>query len=165
MSNFNNMLGIPQGMLGSPINCVVSASSGSFTTASSSAVDVTNLSCQIASSGDYPLHIRLIPDGSTSSSQILCGSSGGTGTAPECHVYILRNGTVICDFYQLYEPVGTGNPSVCVPVSSVSTLDFPTKGMQTYKVQVKCNAGGGTPEVRMYNAKLVVYEDRSLIYK
>ena len=132
----------------------ISNSSGNFSTTSTTAVDVTNLSVTITTSG-RPVAISLIPDGTASTSQLR--ASNTSSIAPSIHVLILNGATQIADFVIGIDvnPVGTFR-AVDVPVSSVSCSDAPAAGTYTYKVQMYSVVGTTTGSI--VSSSLRVYE-------
>jgi hypothetical protein len=130
----------------------ISDSSGSFSTTSSSPVDVTNLSVSYTSVG-RPVQLKLISAGSASS-QVRAVRSGEGISAD---VYFLRDSTTISlNSFDIMVEVSP-NPSqtaLGVPLGSFQALDFPVAGTYTYKVQ----AAVGTGTLSLTNAKLVAYE-------
>lgn len=164
MSNYNNLLGLPQGSLGSPINCAVSSSSGAVALNTGGYGDVNNMSCTIYATGDYPVVIRFIPDGTSNESVI--NASVTTGTAPQAVFKLLRNGTNVgqCNV-KTSEYNTNSNKDNNFPPGILFFMDFPSKGTWTYKLQGYANSTAGTPSGSVSYVKMVVYEDRNLIYK
>jgi hypothetical protein len=118
----------------------VSASTGNFSTASATPVDVTNATVTITTTG-RPVLLFLQPDGSTT----LDASVRSTGAAAVT-VVLLRDGTTIARM-----AVGDSN----VPVGAVQFLDVPAAGTYSYKLQA--NTPGAGSVVITYS-KLVAYE-------
>lgn len=121
----------------------ISSSCGNFSTASSSFVDVTNLSLTLTTSG-RPVVVALQGEPSGQA------SFGATAGADYGAIQILRGATVIT-----VELVEGTSLSIGIPVGSVRCLDVVTAGTYTYKVQVKQNDAG---TVQVSNARLVAYE-------
>lgn len=128
-------------------NHVISSSSGSFTTTSTSAVDVTNLSVTITSSG-RPVCIAL--SGGTL-------SSSSTSTTPVSYIEVVRGGSVL-DTTRLQYNVSSAfsTAAIIIPASSLSYFDVQAAGTYTYKIRVYSFTSGTTTNVD--NAKLVAYE-------
>lgn len=127
----------------------LSSSSGSFSTASASYVDITNLTVTITTSG-RPVQLALISDGSDGTIKV-AGNSAVLSSSSK----LLRASSDIAFF-----PVSVTFPSASisnlfiVPVSSFSFTDVIGAGTYTYKMQVSVLGGtficGG--------AKLIAYE-------
>jgi len=140
-----------------PVSQQISASCGSFSTNSTSFVDVTNLSVTITTTG-RPVFIYLQPDGTTG----LVGSSiGPTSTSTDTFVVgylaILRGSTLIADNQLiLFSGIpSSGGPILGVPCSSVFFIDPVAAGTYTYKIQAKATSGDG---MRINYAKLIAFE-------
>lgn len=122
------------------LNSQLSSSCAVFSSASTSFVDVTNLSVSLTTTG-RPVLIALIPDGSTSP----CGFSA-TGVASQ--LIFLRGATQVATFDL------TTTSSVLVPCSAITTIDFPAAGTYTIKARVKMGSGNTFVQY----AKLIAYE-------
>ncbi len=118
----------------------VSASSGTFSTASSTFVDILNQTVTITTSG-RPVQYFLQSDGSANATAFV-GSPGDVWVAR-----VLRDAVEVGTFYM--------QPTASMPASVVLGLDTPTGGTYTYKVQIKVTSGGG---VACQYMKLVAYE-------
>ncbi len=118
-----------------------SSSSGSFSTASTTPVFVTNLNVTITGSG-RPIMVQLVP----SLSNPACGVGGTPGTT--ALLTIVRGLTTILSNF-------VATPTL-YPVGSFSTLDMPGAGTFQYTVQAQVPSGGGT--VTVSNAVLVAWE-------
>ena len=138
----------------------VSASSGSFSTTSTTYVNVTNLSVTITTSG-RPVSVGLVDDGT------LSGGGGGvtiTNSSPSSagSGSILRNGTTFVAFplFLTAYPLTTSPSTVlALPGSAISTLDFVTAGTYTYIFQAKAGTSPTTgTNVNVYYVKLFAYE-------
>lgn len=120
----------------------LSSSSGTFSTSSSSLVDVTNLTCTITTTG-RPVKIELVPDGTTNTGYI----ENDTGSS-SVSIALNKGGTII------------GQANIApgrMPVSVCSYVDVPAAGTYTYKIQAARDVlvAGNT---HVYYAKLLVYE-------
>lgn len=135
---------IPSGSI--TANYVSSSGSGTFTTSSPTAGNITNLTVTITTHGN-PVVLTMIPDPSVASStlQYIQQSS----TAQGYITYLLNPSTILTQ--HLLQSLG-GTTSI--PVSSFSTIHFVSAGTYTYLVQGSCS--GGTLTVN--NAVLVAYE-------
>lgn len=134
----------------------VSSSTTTFSTASTSYVDVTNATVTITTTG-RPVMIGLTADGSTNDSFLMAISSN-TGTAlPDINFKLLEGSTTI-GVYQLrstaYAFVSGGN--TMWPVSSIVHFYVPAAGTYTYKLQAKGNNAVSSAYVSY--AKLYAYE-------
>jgi hypothetical protein len=118
----------------------VSASTGNFSTASATPVDVTNATVTITTTG-RPVRLFLQPDGSTT----VDASAYSTGAAAVT-IRLLRDGTTIARM-----AVGDSN----VPVGAVQFLDVPAAGTYSYKLQAN-TPGAGTAVITY--SMLVAYE-------
>ena len=130
----------------------LSSSCGSAV-ATTSLADVSNLSCTLTTNG-RPVMIQLQADGSTSVGRLLIESltTGNTGTLD---IAILRDSTIVS--YQKFE-IGnyTGvNLAHAIPSSCIWTIDSPSAGTYTYKIQA-IKSGTGTMYVEY--SKLAVWE-------
>jgi hypothetical protein len=122
----------------------ISASCGSFSTTSTTNVDVTNLSVTITTTG-RPVMLKLIADGTTGHSYIQ-QATANTRSVLE----FIRDSTAIGNYY-----LGSDGTIILVPSPSISMLDIPAAGTYTYKLQAKV-VGGGTSSV--FNTKLAAFE-------
>ncbi len=130
----------------------VSASCGSYSTGSTSYVDVTNLSVTITTLG-RPVRVRLQSDGSANSS--LIGVSTGTDTA-DALFKLVRDSTDISITPVYHLVSGTSGQTLQLPSSMISHDDVVAAGTYVYKLQAKVSSTGTA--FAAY-AKLVVYED------
>lgn len=134
----------------------VSSSSSTFTSASTTYVDVTNLTVTIVTTG-RPVRIFLNPSGSASA---IGPSSASLDAAIQSFVALLRDGSVIYEqtmYIAAHAASGAGVASV-LPVSCISFMDIPTAASHVYKIQVKTNNIVGTGSTEVTNAVLVAYE-------
>jgi hypothetical protein len=129
-----------------------STTSGSFSTTSTTFVDVTNLSATLTTSG-RPVYVGLIPDGTTAVSVL--SASIGSGTSIAGVFKIFRGATLVAQ-----TEIGAGGASgalaVYEPVGSLWAVDFPAAGTYTYKLQAESSSASVTTSVS--NAKLIAYE-------
>jgi hypothetical protein len=121
---------IARSKLGS-VNYVLSNSSGSFSTSSASAVDVTNLSVTIEGTGK-PIEISLI---GTEGQSCYIGHLSTVATAELGTLDIVKNGSSLVKTYVNINAPASGNYDIQVPGSSVRHVDFSTFGSATYKLQ------------------------------
>lgn len=106
----------------------------SSNTTSTTAVDVTNLSVTITTSG-RPVFIGLTADPS-SSGRVGVYANASTGYVGG-YCQIVRGASIISKNYISLGGSGTSNAwALYVPVSSVNMVDFPTAGTYTYKIQI-----------------------------
>lgn len=120
----------------------ISASSGSFSTNSTSYTDVTNLSVTIVTTGRP---VKLALQGADTSGSFTTG--GVLGNSGGFSVAFLRDGSIINT-----QP-GSAN---AFPAGMYHFVDTPAAGTYIYKVQLKSNSGANSPVVN--NCKLVAYE-------
>lgn len=128
----------------------ISNSSGSFTTASSSAVDVTNLSVTITTSG-RPVCVRLIGDSISSYIEV-----SGSGTNGNGFISIVRDASTLSNI-QLLNGVGAGATQLRVPPGCIEHIDAVAAGTYTYKIQARYS-GAAFTTVGVQSCKLVAYE-------
>lgn len=131
----------------------VSTSSGTFSTTSTSAVDVTNLSISITTTG-RPVYISLVADGS-GDAMIKFANTSATATATAT-VHILRGVTVVASYLIGSGVSGGFNSNTTIPSSAVHMLEVPAAATYTYKVQVLVS--GASTTINVNNSKLFVYE-------
>ena len=128
----------------------ISASCGSYSTSSTSYVDVTNLSITITTLGN-PVHLELKPTSSTSGLYIT--AAGGSGPGAFGYLKFVRDSTDVSE-----EGIfGTTGAGIC-NTGMLGALDTPAAGTYTYKVSVKCTATATSPVFHVDNAKLYVWE-------
>lgn len=126
------------------LNDALSASCGTFTTASTTFVNITNLSASITGVG-RPIRIVMIPDGGTSSQLVTPANEGIT-------IRILKDAVSGIGQYVTTNP-GAAQFSSGVPLEWIDHA--PTVGSHSYNAQAAC-LNGGTVEVVSY--KLYIYE-------
>lgn len=139
-----------------PLKYALSSSSGNFTSASTTYVDVTNLSVSFTSSGTNPIKLELIPDGSASSAGI--GLIAGNVASALVNFQVLRDATAVATFRcQLRDTGAATDDPVNIVAPPVLGVDFnPTPGTYTYKVQAK--SASASCDVNVNFCKLLVYE-------
>lgn len=134
----------------------ISSSTTTFSTSSTSYVDVTNATVTITTTG-RPVVIGFVSDGSGNDSFLMANSSN-TGTAlPDINFKLLEGSTTIGS-YQLrsssYAFIVNGN--TMWPVSSLNHFYVPAAGTYTYKLQAKGNNAVSSAYVSY--AKMYAYE-------
>lgn len=132
----------------------LSSSCGNFTSDSLVAIDVTNLSISITTTG-RPVFMCLISDGSGNISNIQTQPTVGT-TVIRLYCNFVRDSSTISE-NELGNVVNTSGAahSVRIPVSSLAHVDFPSAGTYTYKLQIRCES---FTSMALNYAKLLVYE-------
>lgn len=125
-----------------------SSSCATYTTSSSSFVNVTNLSITITTTG-RPVQLMLQTDTTTGNGNGL--QAQGTGQCNSDFQYS-RGATALS-----ISTLSSQQSSLAVaPAGSFSYVDFPTAGTYTYTVQARVSSGGG--QTNMHNCYLVAYE-------
>ena len=136
-----------------------STSSGTFTTASTTYVDVTNLSTTLTTNG-RPVRLFLEPDGTNAATLGGQARSGGSGLT-EVHVEfkLVRDSTDIAE-YKLEMDQAALSDVQYWPCSGIQFVDDVTSGTYTYKVQVQNVQGGSATGffAEASNLRLVAYE-------
>lgn len=132
----------------------LSSSSGTFSTTSTSAVDVTNLTITITTTG-RPVWIGLISDG-TGVVSLLNIQSVGSPIALQGNFLIIRASTEIARY-----AVNTTTPDVTLsavscPSSALNTIDIIGAGTYTYKIQAFSSFSNSSTGCS--KAKLIAYE-------
>jgi hypothetical protein len=131
----------------------ISASSGSSSSASTSYIDVPNLSVTITTTG-RPVMILFISDGSGNPSRLWLRAA--TDNANNFYAQILRGASVITTQNIQVEASSLGAYSdMAESPASLNQMDFPAAGTYTYKLQAKFQAGN------IWNVeyvKMVVFE-------
>lgn len=139
-------------------NIEISNSCGAFTTTSSSAVDITNLSVSFTvGSDDSYVEIGLIGDGSGNPSYI-GGQNTSNDNDVEVRYLILRDSTVLTEETIRSQFEGTSTGRLRVPCKSLGILESPGAGTYTYKIQ--CYRQSPNTEVTATYTKLYVREIR-----
>lgn len=135
----------------------ISASTGSYTTASTTYVAVTNASVTITTSG-RPVRIFLMPDTAASAESYLQITSSAMGGVTSRGWFQIKRGSTVIGIHQMaWGGTGTTTLAYRVPVSGVDLVDFPSAGTYTYTLEVK-GAGGGTISTDVQAAMLAAYE-------
>lgn len=129
----------------------ISADSGLFSTHSTTPVDVTNLSVTITTTG-RPVWIGLISSNPMSGDSVV--ESISTVGDPSATIIILNGSSVISTYRS--EIVASSASRVSLPSSVISTIDTPSAGTYTYKIQV--NTSTASNSVQVQNTKLIAYE-------
>lgn len=130
----------------------VSASSGPFTTSSTSYVNVTNLSVTITTTG-RPVWVGLMNDGTQGSVSI---DHNADGIAPTLSLRKLRDATTISEQTLYLGSTNTLARRYDLPASSFWHVDTPSAGTYVYKIQVKTDSAAHTAGVS--HAKLIAFE-------
>lgn len=134
---------------------VISSTCGTFTTTSTTDVDVTGLQVTITTTG-RPVVLMLIPNSTSSELYAFQTVSAGQITIG-FYVSIVRDGSTL-NSQNIELGLNTGNAQrFGVPLTSISLFDPVAAGTYTYKIQVRSNVIGGTT-VRVRDANLVAYE-------
>jgi hypothetical protein len=131
----------------------ISSSSGGFSTSSTSAVNVTNLTVTITTSG-RPVVLLLQSDGTANQSFIGFGSTTSTGVQTGTMGF-LRGGSLIAESNFSSNVTGTFQATQW-PASSFQYLDVVAAGTYTYTVQAFVNSTNFG--LAVFFTKLVAYE-------
>lgn len=132
---------------------VSTTSSGTFSTGSTSYVDVTNATVSFKTTG-RPVFVGMTSDGTSNNSRIITTKASANVTASSFKM--LRDATSL-GVYGLYLDGGSAaSRELDVPSSSISYLDTPAPGTYTYKLQAQTDVSSGTAAV--YYSKVLVYE-------
>jgi hypothetical protein len=136
-------------------NRVLSASCGDFSATALGYTDVTNLSVSIRASGNRPIVICLIPDGSGNDCYF-GGDDNGSGSG-YAEFEVLRDSSLVTTPF-LPDVVSSGSGSTRnAPISFLSAVDRPAAGLYTYKIRLNRTTSSG--KVLVKYAKLLVYEE------
>ena len=128
------------------------SSSTTFSTSSSTMVDVTNLTVTITTTG-RPVFIGLINDQSNTGTSFI--SSTSASNIKNVTIAIVKDGSeLIRQPYEIQASAATIS-SISYPVSSFSHIDVPTAGSHTYKIQM---LSSNSDTVQIVRAKLIAYE-------
>jgi hypothetical protein len=131
-----------------------SSSSSAFSTSSTTAVDVTNLSISITTTG-RPVFIGIAHEGTGT-----VGSIGYTRSSESAGVVIrlLRDATTVSESrYTTLSAGGGSTNGECAP-SSFWYIDVPSAGTYTYKIQAYSAYSGSSPNVAVSYCKLIAFE-------
>jgi hypothetical protein len=138
------------------LNRKLSNSSGSFSTTSTSFVDVTNLSVSFISYGNA-IVVGLIPDGAGAGISAVRSAAGIGNVSRQAVVRVVRDSTEIARFFvDVVSPSGF-TASFDMPAFAISTEDSPGVGSYTYKLQAAADASGNHT-THVINCKLRVLE-------
>lgn len=124
------------------LNYALSASSGTFSTSSTTFVDVTNLTVSITTTG-RPVIISVVGDDGASSRQLSIPSGGAV-------ISLNKNSAEFSNM-----TLGPYAPASSNMQQSFTYFDPADAGLNTYKIQVRTLSGGS---VLFHRAKLVAYE-------
>lgn len=142
----------------------LSASSGAFSTASGTLIDVTNLSVSITTTG-RPVVVMLVHDGGVFASRLAAYQQTNVDSGPQAIFAILRGASVIAQ----HEVAGFHSTSggdtehlslVSCPASALHHVDVVAAGTYTYKVQARYSSLTVTSDMfaQVQYAKLIAYE-------
>ncbi len=131
----------------------VSSSSGTFQTASTSYVDVTNLTVTITTTG-RPVMLKVIQDGTANAGKLTTSSDQ---FASYCTVKILRDATAVSISQFGDNGTGVTNTNSEYPVSSIGHIDVVGAGTYVYKIQI-LNGAYTNPLASFTYSKLIAYE-------
>lgn len=131
-----------------------SSSSSTFSSSSTTAVDVTNLSVSITTTG-RPVFIGISHEGTGT-----VGSIGWTRSTESSGVIvkILRDATTITLSRFSTLSAGTSSSNGEAAPSSVWYIDAPAAGTYTYKIQAYSAYSGSSPNFSFSYCKLIAYE-------
>jgi hypothetical protein len=130
----------------------ISSSSGTFSTASASLVDVTNLTVTITTTG-RPVYISVIPDGTANNSVISYINTGASGVTGICA--IIRDSTLVGRNFFASGHNGSTSASLQMAPSVVNIIDTPAAGTYVYKIQTAVTSG---TSAGLQYSKLIAYE-------
>ncbi len=140
------------------LNYILSSSSGSFTTTSTSLVDITNLSVTLTRNG-RPTLLALIPDGGVASyiGASNFGSGGGGGYSAYIITQFLKDGTGNLGNFML--SMAGGNSTKIVPPGMYFVIDYSSVvGNSTYSVKMQTFKTSGAFTGSCNNVKLLAME-------
>lgn len=130
----------------------LSASSGNFSTTSSTLVDVTNLSVTITTVG-RPVRLELVQDGSGNISTV---DIGANGNCQGRFAFVRDATTLTLDAKFAITATGYTFSQISFPPSVISYTDVVAAGTYTYKLQARDLSGISTVSVKL--CKLMAYE-------
>jgi len=135
----------------------ISASSGTFSTTSTSFTPVTNLSVTITTTG-RPVRIFLQSDGSAGNPTRVIVAN--TSTDPVSGFFLLYRGSTAIAEENMEISAGspTAGQALTIPASSIQFLDTPAAGTYTYSLQVAPLSLNGSPYMDVQYVVLVAYE-------
>ena len=124
-----------------------------FETSSTSFVDIPNTTVTITTSG-RPVRIELTP--TIGAESFWTSRSETAGVGPTTRIAVLRDTSTLCEILR-DQLTGSGDiANTAIPVSTISTIDFPAAGTYTYKLQAR--VGGSFAMCTLTNCKIVVFE-------
>ena len=129
------------------------SSPATFSTTSTTMVDVTNLTVTITTTG-RPVFIGLINDGTNTGASFI-GASAAASNIENVTISINKNGSEL--IRQVYD-IQAGSSTITLinyPVSTFSHIDTPSIGTYTYKIQMLSSNANTAQIVR---ARLIAYE-------
>jgi hypothetical protein len=132
----------------------ISASSGSYSNATTTYTDVTNLSVTISTTG-RPVFVGLMSSGTASSSTV-GGSTTSASNNPGIILKFVRGATDI-SIQEINTVSDSTDGYIVTPPSSFHHVDVVAAGTYTYKVQAKTTSAVNTNST-VVDTKLVVYE-------
>lgn len=136
----------------------ISASSTVFSTASDTAVDVTNLSVTIQTSG-RPVVIQISQDIANAPAHAgLVAISAASNTTAQGGILFLRGATTVLNSSLQLQTASSGAVNMILPCSSISMVDPVAAGTYTYKVQAFGRTTGFTSTTTVNYCTLVAYE-------
>lgn len=136
-------------------NKVLSDSCGDFSATALGYTDITNLSVSIQASGNRPIVICLVPDGSGNDCYFGGDDNGGASSYGEFEV--LRDSDLVNTLF-LPDVTSSGSGSTRnAPISLLNSIDRPAAGLYTYKIRLNRSTSSG--KILVKYAKLLVYEE------
>lgn len=133
----------------SAINALTTSSCGSFTTGSTSAVDVTNLVTTITTTADRPVFVALVAASGSSAGSIAVTDA----TNPAVGSLMVRRDSTDVSLQQVSTNV-VGSSLTVLP--SLYFIDFVSSGTYVYKIRAKVTSG--TTVLSVSNLSLYVYQ-------
>lgn len=131
----------------------ISSSSGTFSTTSTSLVDVTNLTVTITTAG-RPVWLGLISDGSGNTAQLVANAASDTAVGGSFEFF--RDSTSISrTTMNTTNAASSTLMQITLPCSSLWHIDVPSSGTYTYKLQASATTGD---TLTVQRCKLVAYE-------
>ena len=135
-------------------NRVLSASCGDFSATALGYTDITNLSVSIRASGNRPIVICLVPDGSGNDCYFGGDDNGGASSYAEFEV--MRDSSLVTTPFLPDVTSGSGSTRNA-PISFLNAVDRPAAGLYTYKIRLNRTTSSG--KILVKYAKLLVYEE------
>lgn len=132
----------------------ISSSVGSFSTTSTSFVDVTNLTVTLTTTG-RPVALGLISDGNGTDPSFIQGVTSSAGRAAQAFVQILEGSTSIA-LSVLNSDTSSSAEQISAPPGVIYHLYVPAAGTYTYKVQMK--SGDALVTSTIERCKLFAYQ-------